>query len=626
MNLKNESLSKTKGNSGITRSVNRIVTSVPAKLRIPVFGGSLLLVAALLFMLNKTPGDWWKGDWPIRKKIVLDAKAAEIAEPVGSFPLLVRLHEGDFQFSAAKEDGSDLRFIAEDNKTVLAHQIEKYDSMLCEGFVWVNVPASKEGKPVKLALYYGNTRAAEEKPAERKGVYDVDTVLVYHFSDGVQPCIDASGKGNTSQNAAATTDGSYIGSGMKLEGSSVVNVPATPSLEWNPQSGVTITAWVKPAVLQPNGIIFSRREAGGTFLIGVDNGIPFVDINGQRSGAGAALAANAWRQISIVAEATKTTVYLDGETYSALPAGVPALKGPIQIGGDFKGELDELMISKTARPVSYVKALALSQGGEVAAKFVALSPDQNLGGGGEQSHFGVILKSVTLDGWIVIGLCILMAVGSWYVMIQKATYLKAAAKGSEEFLKEWREVASDLSVLDHGDPEKVKTMGGRVDSDREEEIRSAPVYRIYHIGAQEIKHRKDKGSLQEKGLSAQSIESIRASLDAGVVRETQKLNSLMVLLTISIAGGPFLGLLGTVVGVMITFAAIAAAGEVNVNSIAPGIAAALVATVAGLGVAIPALFGYNYLVSKIKDATSDMQVFVDEFVTRMAEYYCSQGE
>jgi biopolymer transport protein ExbB len=95
----------------------------------------------------------------------------------------------------------------------------------------------------------------------------------------------------------------------------------------------------------------------------------------------------------------------------------------------------------------------------------------------------------------------------------------------------------------------------------------------------------------------------------------------MVLLTIAISGGPFLGLLGTVVGVMITFAAIAASGDVNVNAIAPGIAAALAATVAGLGVAIPALFGYNWLNTKIKEVNADMRVFVDEFVTRIAEHY-----
>ncbi len=95
----------------------------------------------------------------------------------------------------------------------------------------------------------------------------------------------------------------------------------------------------------------------------------------------------------------------------------------------------------------------------------------------------------------------------------------------------------------------------------------------------------------------------------------------MVWLTISISGGPFLGLLGTVIGVMITFAAIAQAGDVNVNAIAPGTAAALVATVAGLGVAIPCLFGYNYLNTRIKEIVADKRVFVDEFVTRIAETY-----
>src|SRR5262249_36212476 len=117
------------------------------------------------------------------------------------------------------------------------------------------------------------------------------------------------------------------------------------------------------------------------------------------------------------------------------------------------------------------------------------------------------------------------------------------------------------------------------------------------------------------------IESIRASLDAGLVRENQRLSQRMVLLTIAISGGPFLGLLGTVVGVMITFAAIAAAGDVNVNAIAPGIAAALLATVAGLAVAIPALFGYNWLLTRAKDVTANMQVFVDELVTKIAEAY-----
>ena len=150
------------------------------------------------------------------------------------------------------------------------------------------------------------------------------------------------------------------------------------------------------------------------------------------------------------------------------------------------------------------------------------------------------------------------------------------------------------------------------------------LYRLYHHGVAEASKRlagQAAGADRVRTLSPQAIESIRASMDATLTRLTQRLSEQMVWLTISISGGPFLGLLGTVVGVMITFAAIAASGDVNVNAIAPGIAAALVATVAGLGVAIPCLFGYNYLNTRIKEINADMRVFVDEFVARLAETY-----
>jgi biopolymer transport protein ExbB len=151
-------------------------------------------------------------------------------------------------------------------------------------------------------------------------------------------------------------------------------------------------------------------------------------------------------------------------------------------------------------------------------------------------------------------------------------------------------------------------------------VSQSSIYRIYRAGADEIARRAE----QARGrpvLHAEAIEVIRALMDATMIRENQKLAQNMVLLTISISGGPFLGLLGTVVGVMITFAAIAAAGDVNINAIAPGISAALLATVAGLAVAIPALFGYNYLVIRNRNITANMAVFVDEFTTRTSELY-----
>jgi biopolymer transport protein ExbB len=110
------------------------------------------------------------------------------------------------------------------------------------------------------------------------------------------------------------------------------------------------------------------------------------------------------------------------------------------------------------------------------------------------------------------------------------------------------------------------------------------------------------------------------------VRENQKLSSLLVVLTIAISGGPFLGLLGTVVGVMITFADIAAAGDVNINAIAPGISAALLATIAGLAVAIPALFAYNYILLRNKNVSANMLVFTDEFATRISELHLAADQ
>ncbi|MEO8206339.1 MAG: MotA/TolQ/ExbB proton channel family protein, partial [Chthoniobacterales bacterium] len=187
------------------------------------------------------------------------------------------------------------------------------------------------------------------------------------------------------------------------------------------------------------------------------------------------------------------------------------------------------------------------------------------------------------------------------------------------------EVAGDLTVLDSEDDESIKSFGGKLTGPAVELMHESPLFHVYHIGAREIRNRIGKGK-SNSGLSARSIQAIRASLDAGLVREQHRLNKGIVLLTISIAGGPYVGLLGTVVGVMITFAIIAKSGEVDVNSIAPGIASALLATVAGLIVAIPALFIYSYLASRIKESISAMQVFIDEFTAKVAEFYPPPGE
>jgi biopolymer transport protein ExbB len=201
-----------------------------------------------------------------------------------------------------------------------------------------------------------------------------------------------------------------------------------------------------------------------------------------------------------------------------------------------------------------------------------------------------------------------MAFVSFWVMATKAVYLSALERANEVFSKAFHEQGESLVELINHEQDGAVLGDPKVLAD-------ASLHRLYRIGADEIRKRTRDG----QDLSAHAVESIRAALDAGLVREGQRLNRQLVLLTIAISGGPFLGLLGTVVGVMITFAAIAAAGDVNVNAIAPGIAAALVATVAGLAVAIPSLFGYNWLLSRIKNVVALQQVFVDEFISNAVE-------
>ncbi|RRK02108.1 MotA/TolQ/ExbB proton channel family protein [Opitutaceae bacterium TAV3] len=614
------------------------------KSRLPghLFHCALLGILALL-AFPSTARAWWNEEWALRKKLTIDTTpaGAGIADPVGGAPVLVRLHIGNFQFDRARGDGGDIRFIAEDDKTVLPHHVAQFDSLLGEAFVWVRVPDVKSGAQTAVWLYYGNQAAPTVENA--KGTFDADTVLAWHFGERGQPARDYSGNENNAANPGIPAEGTLIGTGLRFDGNSAITVPATPSLAWTANAPLTWSVWVKPATLTGRAIIYSRRSSAGpqtAFLIGAEQGAPFVEVTTAgttaRSPAGAPLTVNTWHHLAAVADGTRLTLYVDGNTYGTLEAGIPVLDTPAALGGDratpdaavtsgFAGELVEFQLSRTARPAGFLKFLAASQGGEFGARAILFGEEELSGGGSGGDHSGyftVIIQNLTFDGWIVIVILAVMSAISLAVMVAKNSYIDTVRKGNERFLKIFNErVAGDLTVLDNAN-HQVSSLGGQLTDAERKLIARAPLYRLYHIGAEEIRKRLSETKTgDERSLSAHAIRAITASMDGGRVREQQRLNKQMVLLTIAISGGPFLGLLGTVVGVMITFAAVAMAGDVNVNAIAPGIAAALLATVAGLAVAIPALFGYNYLLTRVKDVTADMQVFVDEFVTKVAEFY-----
>lgn len=602
----------------------------------------LLLAAAWALATGTTEAraaepDWWNPEWAGRIGWTVDTTPSGVAitDPIGERAILVRLHEGNFPFEALREDGADLRFVADDQKTVLAHQIERFDPLMAEGFVWVRLPEIKPGTKTRFWLYYGNPKSIAPEPGAK--VFGEGAQLVYHFAERGTAASDATGGGNQAANPGTPAEGAIIGTGLRLDGRSPITIPGTPGLGWRAGSAWSWSLWVKPAAADQTGVIYSRPSASGDLAIGLAGGAPYVELGGQRSPAGSPLSPGTWNHLAAVAGEGKIALWLNGEPYAELAGTLPESSEPALLGGaataaggagtpaGFVGEIDELRIGSRAPTPASIRFDAVSQGGTGSDRILvsgeAEAPAHWLDWL-TKGHFGIIISNLTLDGWIVIVILLIMAVISWYIMASKATYLNRVAKGNAVFLQAWRRLADDLTAIDNPGPDPAKPLGGHVDPKKDRALQDSAIYRIYHIGAEEIRHRlsADKAG-PDKILRARSIQAIRASLDTGLVRETQKLNRLMVLLTIAISGGPFLGLLGTVVGVMITFAAVAEAGDVNVNAIAPGIAAALLATVAGLAVAIPALFGYNYLISKVKEATSDMHVFIDEFVGRLAEFY-----
>ncbi|WP_395744505.1 DUF2341 domain-containing protein [Prosthecobacter sp.] len=616
-----------------------------------------LLISVLAFHLaaaafaSAAEKNWWDAKWPTRKKIEIDTsgKGVAIAEPIGTTTVLVRLHAGVLDFMAAKEDGSDLRFVTEDGKTVLKHQVESWDALLSEAYVWVQVPDLKPASVTSLWMYFGNHEAPA--PEGVKETYEANTTLVYHFADGGKVGSDSSATGANAEGAPAPAAGSLIGNGLRVFGQSTIKVPAPPLPEWAPGAPMTVSLWLKPGALQPNALILSRRDGANSFILGLDNGVPFVEVNKQRSSPGAPITAGAWHHVAAVADAGNITVYVNGKSYGALSAAMPSLKTPVEIDKDsspaagnftgYAGELDEVEFAKTARPAGFIHFAAVNQGsGADKDKLLRVGADE----ASDHEEEGEIMKHLTLitdiskdltfDGWVVIFLCTLLAIVGWAIAAGKVMYLNTIEKASKEFMKRWEKISSDLTAIDTEDSDSVQNLGGSVSGKMQKLMRQSPLYQLYHLGAQEISHRmkafrqvtfnpeeKKEAKGIAMGLSGRSIQAIKATLHGGMVREVQKLNGKLVFLTIGIAGGPYLGLLGTVIGVMITFAVIAKSGEVEVNSIAPGIAGALLATVAGLAVAIPALFIYSYLSSRIKDVVSNMETFIDEFVTKMAEHY-----
>jgi biopolymer transport protein ExbB len=533
-----------------------------------------------------------------RTRITLNtsAQGLETHDAVNGVAVAVRLHSGNFDFLGAKEDGSDLRVYAGDDKTPLKFSIERFDSLNELAVLWVQVPAVAPGSAKNnLYVHAGDAKPSAEAPGA--GGFDPATLVAIHFSDKDAMGLDAVNGLKAAAKVAVEPNGLLAGS-AQLSGSAVT-WPGSDKVKVDAGGAVTMSIWIKPEVVT-NGTLLkwgplSLELSGGKLQGRVDK---VVMTDGD-------VPAQAWTQAALTVGGGKATLYVNGVQAGQADAQLPAVSGPLAMGEGVKGLADEVQIANVARSADWLRVAAGAQGAE--SKLVASMKDTGAeSDGGSPGYFGILVKNLTTDAWIVIIILALMFATACWVVVTKTLFVMRTDKDNRHFLQRFREASIDMLHLEKG--------AAHPDSS---------LFRLYAAGVRELHKREIGGEHPERAvpLSGASLDAVKASIDADMVRESHRLNAAMVVLTIAISGGPFLGLLGTVVGVMVTFAAIAAAGDVNVNAIAPGIASALLATVAGLAVAIPSLFAYNYLASRIKNISSDMQIFVDEFVTRVAETY-----
>jgi biopolymer transport protein ExbB/TolQ len=211
----------------------------------------------------------------------------------------------------------------------------------------------------------------------------------------------------------------------------------------------------------------------------------------------------------------------------------------------------------------------------------------------------------------IILILLVFSVFAWSVMASKALQMRRARQLNRYFETEFRAKPGVLAIFD-----------------RRLQIEGCPLFSVYESGCLEMDSRLGSGEGRErrKRVSLTSMEHVKRSLESAVAREALRLESGLILLAIAVSGAPFLGLLGTVWGVMSTFAQISIRGQANLEAMSPGVSAALVTTVAGLLVAIPSMFGYNWLVHNLRVLTVEMDNFAQDLVSRMEREYLPEEE
>ena len=194
-------------------------------------------------------------------------------------------------------------------------------------------------------------------------------------------------------------------------------------------------------------------------------------------------------------------------------------------------------------------------------------------------------------GWVVLVILILFSIFSWTVIFAKLSALGGARKTNWRFLRAFRKAPALDAVM--------------VAS---EQYRPAPLVSVFDFGYEEVERQvKARGRLTNRT-------ALERALQLGVSEEVAKLERNMHWLAITASVSPFIGLLGTVLGIIRTFNALGQQGATSLAAVGPGISEALIATALGLFAAIPAALFYNLFGNRIREMGARLDDFALEFL------------
>lgn len=215
-------------------------------------------------------------------------------------------------------------------------------------------------------------------------------------------------------------------------------------------------------------------------------------------------------------------------------------------------------------------------------------------------HAGVVELSV-------LGLLLGASVASWAIIVRKSMHLASAQRESVRFLESfWQSRRLDAIFESAG------------------QMAQSPVSQVFRAGYIELSKLTGQQPQGSDGALAQQlggIENVERALHRAQVAELTHLEASVPFLGTTASAAPFVGLFGTVWGIMNAFSDIYSQGNANLATVAQPISHALIATAVGLFAAIPAVVAYNYFLSKIKVLDSEMQNFSSDFLNIVKRHF-----